>query len=383
MRKLAAISPAVLAAVLSGAGAVVCPSFGQTTSAPSGAKAWVGAQDAPTHGTTYPATQPGVTTMPADAKIDWPLLHKRYPAGDSKDYKLPEDYRRVEYPSDADDSNQGAEFYRPAEANSPVPLLVILHPWSSDRDTHHRQCVQWCIDKGWAAIAPDFRGANSRPAACGSELVVRDITSAVRWARAQAPIDANRIYLIGTSGGGMAALLLAGRAPETWAGVSAWAGISDLAAWHREQSAADKPPGNYARSIEECCGGPPGASKAVDEEYRKRSPITWLPRAKGLAMDINAGLRDGHDGSVPISHSILAFNALADEVDRLAADDIRRMTEKAEIPEKLRSAIDDSSYGRKKALFRKTSGKARVTIFDGGHELVAVAALTWLERQRK
>ena len=208
-------------------------------------------------------------------------------------------------------------------------------------------------------------------------LVVRDITSAVRWARAQAPIDANRIYLIGTSGGGMAALLLAGRAPETWAGVSAWAGISDLAAWHREQSAADKPPGNYARSIEECCGGPPGASKAVDEEYRKRSPITWLPRAKGLAMDINAGLRDGHDGSVPISHSILAFNALADEVDRLAADDIRRMTEKAEIPEKLRSAIDDSSYGRKKALFRKTSGKARVTIFDGGHELVAVAAQPW------
>jgi pimeloyl-ACP methyl ester carboxylesterase len=332
---------------------------------------------------SHAATQTGVQTMPADAKIDWALLHKRYPGSDAKDLPLSEDYRRIEYPSDADDSNQGAQFYRPAEASGPVPLLVILHPWSSDRDSYHRQCVQWCIDKGWAAIAPDFRGANHRPAACGSQLVVKDITSAVRWARGQAAIDGNRIYLIGTSGGGMAALLLAGRTPETWAGVSAWAGISDLAAWHREQTAPGGPPGSYAGAIEKCCGGPPGASKEVDEEYRRRSPITWLRRAKGLALDINAGIRDGHDGSVPVSHSLLAYNALADEADRVSEDDIRHMTQKAEIPPTLRSAIDDPSYGRKKPLFRKTSGKARVTIFDGGHELVAVAALTWLEQQRK
>ena len=330
--------------------------------------------------------------MPTSQTTDWSALHNRYPPGDGKGLPLPDDGRRVEYPSTADDSNQGAWFYTPAEtgAGTPcrpgagsVPLLVILHPWSSDQDTHHRACVRWCIDHAWAAIAPDFRGANRRPQACGSELVVKDILSAVEWAKAQAAVDANRVYLIGTSGGGHAALLMAGRAPQGWAGVSAWAGISDLAAWHRQQSDPNGPKGGYAAGIEKCCGGRPGAIPAVDEEYRKRSPLTWLPKAKGLALDINAGIRDGHDGSVPISQSLNAFNAVAGEGDRVAEEDIRYMTEKAQVPAKRQPAIDDPSYGKKKPLFRLASGPARVTIFDGGHELVPVAALTWLERQCK
>jgi acetyl esterase/lipase len=320
--------------------------------------------------------------MPTAQKTDWDSLHKRYPAGDGKLVPLPEDYRRITFRSKADDSNQGAWFYRPP-GDGPVPLLVTLHPWSSDTDTYHRQCIGWCIDKGWAAIAPDFRGANSKPAACGSELAVKDILSSVEWARGQAPVDANRIYLIGTSGGGFAALLMAGRAPEVWAGVSAWAGISDLAAWHRQQTAPGGPPGRYDASIEKCCGGPPGASAAVDEQYRLRSPLTWLPKAAGVPLDINAGIHDGHSGSVPISHSLLAFNAVAAEKDRVAEDDIGFMVDKAAVPAGLQSPIDDPAYGRKKPLFRRVSGVARVTIFDGGHELVAVPALLWLEQQRR
>ena len=174
-------------------------------------------------GACGPAPRPGSQTMPTSQTTDWSALHKRYPPGDGKGLPLPDDWRRVEYPSTADDSNQGAWFYTPAEtgAGTPcrpgagsVPLLVILHPWSSDQDTHHRACVRWCIDHAWAAIAPDFRGANRRPQACGSELVVKDILSAVEWAKAQAAVDANRVYLIGTSGGGHAALLMAGRAPQ-------------------------------------------------------------------------------------------------------------------------------------------------------------------------
>jgi hypothetical protein len=34
-------------------------------------------------------------------------------------------------------------------------------------------------------------------------------------------------------------------------------------------------------------------------------------------------------------------------------------------------------------LFRRTSGNARITVFDGGHEIVHEAWLTWLEAQAR
>jgi len=83
--------------------------------------------------------------------------------------------------------------------------------------------------------------------------------------------------------------------------------ISDLAKWH-EQGLARKH--GYHASIERCCGGPPGMPK-TDAEYRARSPLFVLDQAKGLPIDINAGIHDGHKGSVPISHSLNAFNVLA------------------------------------------------------------------------
>ena len=80
--------------------------------------------------------------MAAADKTDWARLHNRYPPGNGKDLKLPDDWKRAEYPSAADDSNQGAWFYRPGQANGPVPLLVILHPWSS-RPTNEARSPWW------------------------------------------------------------------------------------------------------------------------------------------------------------------------------------------------------------------------------------------------
>ena len=56
----------------------------------------------------------------------------------------------------------------------------------------------------------------------------------VDFAKKKTRIDKKRILLVGTSGGGYMSLLMAGRAPNLWAGVSAWVPISDLAAWHSE-----------------------------------------------------------------------------------------------------------------------------------------------------
>jgi len=123
----------------------------------------------------------------------------------------------------------------------------------------------------------------------------------------------------------------------------------------------------------------PGANANVNEQYRKRSPLTYLSKAKGLRLHIHAGIHDGHRGSVPISHSLLAFNEVSEEKDRLSKEEIQFFVDKAAVPPHLKRPIADPSYGKKKPLFRRTSGSATITIFEGGHELVANAAIAWIE----
>lgn len=233
--------------------------------------------------------------------------------------------------------------------------------------------AKWCMENGWAFLHPNFRGPNKRPEATGSPLVVQDIVSAVDYAKEAARIDPKAVFLVGTSGGGYHCLVMAGKRPDLWAGVSAWVPISDLRAWYEQ--------GRYRDDLVKSCGGKPGDSPEVDEQYRLRSPITYLANARGkVRLHINAGIQDGHTGSVPISHSLRAFNEVAEPRDRIGEAAIAHFVEKAEVPERLREEIADPDYGSKKPLFRRTSGPATVTIFDGGHELVAEAAIAWMKR---
>ena len=288
-----------------------------------------------------------------------------------------EEAKEIRYTSSADKSQQPAMFYAPTSKNA-VPLVVALHTWGgSYKQKYHKAIEQWCIKKGWAYIHPNFRGPNNRPEATGSKLVVKDIVSAVEYAKKTTKIDNTSIYLVGTSGGGYTALVMAGRHPEIWAGVSAWVPISDLKAWYSECKKAKR---NYFKNIAASCGGAPGKSRAIDKEYRDRSPLTYLANARKVKLHINAGIQDGHRGSVPISHSLLAFNEVAEPKGRLSKKDISFFVEKAEVPPHLKADISDPSYGNKKPLFRRTSGNATVTIFNGGHELVAGAAIAWIEQ---
>lgn len=286
----------------------------------------------------------------------------------------------VRYPSAGDKTEQPAIFFAPRSAQ-PVPLVVALHSWSADyRQTGHKAIADWCVENGWAYIHPNFRGPNKRPEATGSELVVADIASAVEYAQGVANIDPEAVYLMGASGGGHASLLMAGRRPDLWAGVSAWVPISDLTAWHAECLAAGR---KYHKDIAASCGGLPGASDAVDAQYRARSPLTHLDAAKGLELHIAAGIHDGHTGSVPVSHTLRAFNELAEEEDRLTDEEIEHFTQRAEVPPHLRREVNDPTYGNKPPLFRRVSGKAQVTIFEGGHEMVPSAVIAWLEEKQR
>ena len=285
--------------------------------------------------------------------------------------------REVRITSSIDGSEQPAIFFAPNKNDVPVPLLVTLHSWSADyRQKLHKAMEDHCVKNGWAYVHPNFRGPNRNPKATGSDLAVQDVLDAVAYAKKQANVDEKRILLIGTSGGGYMSLLMAGRAPHLWAGVSAWVPISDLVAWHAECKVKGR---KYAREIELSCGGAPKASEKVDEEYRKRSPLTYLPKAKGIVkLDINAGIRDGHSGSVPVSHSLHAFNAVAEKKDHISKTLIDELVQTAKVPDSHVFSGKDLSYGKKQPLFRRASSKARVTLFNGGHELVVSAAIAWL-----
>lgn len=292
----------------------------------------------------------------------------------------------IRYQSAADDSQQPALFWKPEDSGKKQkrPLLVALHTWSSDylQAGGEAKYAEWCQIADWVFIHPNFRGPNRTPEALGSELAVADILSAVDYAKQHANIDASRIYCIGVSGGGHASLLMAGRAPDLWAGVSAWCGISDIAAWHDQCNATAREA--YAKHIEKSLGGAPDTPER-HADARQRSPLTWLPRATGVNLDINHGVHDGRSGSVPFSHSLHAWNAVIEETHPEATlSDLAIVgfydSQKSPDPA---PAADPLYPDTQQPVFRRSADNTRISIFEGGHEILHEAALNWLAAQRK
>lgn len=287
--------------------------------------------------------------------------------------------QEVRIRSTADQTEQPALTWSPGFTEA-RPLLVGLHTWSGN---HHqaangRVYAQWCMDRGWHFVYPNFRGPNSKPAALGSDLAVQDVVDAVEFLKKTQKVDASRIYLIGVSGGGHMAMQMAGRHPEIWAGVSAWCGISDVNAWHAEH-VKNGQPDNYAKNIEGALGGPPEGERK--NEAAKRSPLTWLAQAKGVPLDINHGIHDGRTGSVPFRHSLFAFNEVA--TTPLNPAEILSYYETQQCPASWAAPEADPLYGAKAVLFRQISGNARVTLFEGTHEILYAPSLNWLAQQQK
>jgi pimeloyl-ACP methyl ester carboxylesterase len=261
--------------------------------------------------------------------------------------------------------------------------LVGLHTWSGD----YRQTAssvpywEWCRQQGWHFIHPNFRGFNRTPEALGSDLAVQDVVDAVAWAKANANVDARRVYLIGVSGGGHLALVMAGRHPDIWAGVSAWCGIFDVARWHAEHVKNGKPD-RYATDIESALGGPPDVP-ARQADARHRSPSKWLSAAQRVPLDIAAGVHDGRAGSVPFRHSLDAYNAVVPPGARISESAVASFYETQRRPAGFSAPAADPLYGPRQPVFRAHDGNTRVTIFEGKHEILHEAALNWLMLQEK
>lgn len=323
-----------------------------------------------------------LSTDPSESRNVWsenPTVVRRLDIalGDVVD-PLPRE--RIEFTSSIDGSTQAAMLILPRSANSnegPIPMVVSLHSWSAD--LNQRNALERLVhDRGWVYLFPNFRGVNRTPEACGSPLAQQDILDAVDWVAANHSIDQERIYLTGTSGGGHMTMLMAGRHARRWRAASAWVGISDLTTWHARHQGS-----KYGNMLESCTNGAPGDSPEVDAQYKSRSPLTYLAAARDVPIDIAAGVHDGHAGSVPVRQSIRAFNAVArangsQEVSDEEMRQISRVDGRLDSP-RTKDIGFDSSFGRDYYL-RRHAGKARLTIFEGGHEGIATATMDWFEK---
>jgi len=280
----------------------------------------------------------------------------------------------IEVRSSIDGTDQPCGFVA-SDKPGPQPMLVLLHPWSHGYHTY--DLSDWVAEatrRGWHVLQPDFRGPNCTPDACASPKARQDIVDAVALACERYAVDKDRVFVAGASGGGHMAMVMAAHVPGLWAAASASCGISDLAAWHAESKAAGS---KYCMDIEATVGGAPGTSKAVDAELRYRSPVHHMAAAKNLPIDIATGIHDGHTGSVPIHHSIDAFNAIAKALGApgVTENELRTLSDGKPLAT---DEEQDASFGRQIYL-RRYAGPSRLTIFEGGHEGVPAAVCAWLE----
>ncbi|MCF6284524.1 MAG: prolyl oligopeptidase family serine peptidase [Candidatus Hydrogenedentes bacterium] len=288
------------------------------------------------------------------------------------------EYETITFNSTHDGTEQPARFYLSPE-RGPQPLLVLLHSWSTDMYNYNPDSwVAVARSHGWHVAVPHFRGGNFNPEACASAAARQDILDTTTTAISRYAVDKSRIYLAGSSGGGHMAMVMAGHNPETWAAVSAWVGISNLADWHAETKALGL---KYFKDVEACVGGSPGSTPQVDQQLRARSPLFHIANAAAIPLDLNAGVHDGHTGSVPIHHTLDAYNAVARELGGRTIDQsvINALSQEILPPV---APTQDPSYGRRIHL-RQSAGATRVTIFEGGHEELPQAACTWLAQQRR
>lgn len=231
--------------------------------------------------------------------------------------------------STLDGTLQPSLFYK-SESQQKRPLLVGLHTWSWDRFNQINNMLPVAEKYDFNLLLPEFRGNNLKTNpncryACGSEYAKQDIKDAIDYVIENFDIDSDNIFLLGLSGGGHMALLMAGKCPEYFKAIGAYVPITDLNKWV-EQNA------NYREHVLACCD-------ENEEEMLRRSPMSYVDTIAKANLKIFHGK---FDNVVPVSHSIELFNEL---------------------------------------MHKYPKSKVYLDIFDGGHEIDMETATYWFMSQ--
>lgn len=282
----------------------------------------------------------------------------------------------IRIPSTADGTDQPA-FWLPPAGDHEQPVLVILHSWSADYTQHAGiPYAMWAQENGWAVIAPEFRGRNNSPDAVGSDLAVQDAADAIDFAVAQAGVDADRVYAVGYSGGGMMALLLAGRHPEKVTAVSAWGPTHDLIEFYQLSARFGRP---YARHISTACGGNPTIPGPAQAECLKRSPITYLDTAREHEVPVFVA-QGINDPFVLASSAADVFNSLANPTDRLNSGQVALFGNgvvAGDLPDWSRVETFFGP-GDPAPVYAQESDSVLLVYFQSGHDMAYNATVRWL-----
>lgn len=277
--------------------------------------------------------------------------------------------------STADGAEQPV-FWLPPRGDHDQPLLVVLHSWSS-RYTQHAGIpyAQWAQENGWAVIAPEFRGKNDDANAVGSDLAVQDVADAVDFAVAQDGVDADRVFVVGYSGGGMMALLFAGQHPEKVTAVSSWGPPHDLVDFYGFARVNGL---GYWGDISRACGGDPRQEGEVQDECLTRSPMTYMEsiREHEIPVLIGQGIRDPF---VMRNAAADVYNALAEPEDRLTDDDVD-LLRRGRIPGEAAEAVTVETYFEDRdpdPVFARQSASVLMVYFSAAHDMVYGAAAEW------
>ena len=188
-------------------------------------------------------------------------------------------------------------FFIPSK-NKSSPFLVNLHTWSFHKEAELDNIIKIYKLTGWNILCPEFRGPNTKnnlraKEACASRLAKQDIIDAINVVKDKFDLDFKEIFLLGGSGGGHMALMMAAYKPQLWTAVCAWCPITDLNRWRFENP-------NYKEHIEKCC------SKSK-KEYKIRSPISYVDKIAKSTVFIFHGK---NDKSVPFTQSLKFYNKI-------------------------------------------------------------------------
>jgi pimeloyl-ACP methyl ester carboxylesterase len=294
---------------------------------------------------------------------------------DTQNKNWPKEFTEIKIPNSLDGVEQAA-FYRATNAIKAMPLVVNLHTWSGDY-TQKDPLAPFFSQEDWNYIHPDFRGPNKTPDACMSEKVIPDIDDAIAYAIKNGKVDQNNIFVIGASGGGYATLGCFLRLKHRVNTFLAWVPISDLEAWYWQSNHRNS---NYADDILKSTSQ---GDTLNAPEARRRSPLFWdLPAKPNGKLEIYAGIRDGYEGSVPISHSILFYNKVATHFGDPSTlvtptETIQLLSQGTPKNQDLRKLHETSIF------FSRQTGPVTLTIFDGKHEMLEDACITRLKELSK
>ena len=231
--------------------------------------------------------------------------------------------------STIDSSMQPSLLYK-SESNEKRPLLVGLHTWSYDRFNQIENMLPYAEKYDFNLLLPEFRGSNldTNPNctyACGSSFAKQDIKDAIDYVIETENVDSDNIFLLGLSGGGHMALLMAGFCPEYFKAIGAYVPICDLEKWTQQNE-------SYKKHVYACCN-------SDISEMKKRSPISYIDTISKANLKIFHGK---FDSVVSVSQSIEIYNEI------------------------IRKYPDSRTF---------------LDIFDGGHEIDMEMAMYWILSQ--